>query len=281
MSDAVDSADAALKRSLQAFSYSYPGDPAWRRLLTRGIEILTGQPYFIRLYLTYRANKRAGESFFAAALRLLSIDLVYDPAMLARWPKTGPLVVVCNHPFGVIDGLAACHFAALARGDFRILTNAVLDQAEEMHPYLLPVDFSGTKAATRTNLASRQAALDHLKAGGSVVLFPAGAVATTPTPWAAEAVDFPWKTFAARLILESGAAVAPVFFEGRNSRLFQLASHFCMTARLMLFFREARRMVGRRVCAHIGPVLAFPGLAGFDRVGLTCHLRHCLYALKP
>lgn len=272
--------DEDLKAQLQAFSYSYPDDPPWRRLFTRFVEILSGQPYFIRLYLNYRAHKQPDENFFAAALRLLQIRLVYDQEKLARWPKSGPLVVVCNHPFGVIDGLAACRFAAEARGDFRILTNAVLDRAEEMKPYLLPVDFSGTREALQTNLASRTAAQDYLKAGGCVVVFPAGAVATTPTIWARNVTDYPWKNFAARLILEAQASTALVFFEGRNSRLFQIASHISMTARMALYFREVRRMTGRRVVARLGPVLPYSALAGYDRPGLLRHLRQRLEAIE-
>ena len=272
--------DAALRQELRSLSYSYPDDPAWRRLLTRGIEILCGQPFLIDLYLRYRADKRAGETFFEAALRLLRIELVCDETMLASWPEDGPLVVVCNHPFGVIDGLLACRFAEKARGDFRILTNAVLDRAEEMRPYLLPVDFSGTSQALKTNLASRAGALAHLKSGGCVVLFPAGAVATTPTPWAKETTDFPWKNFAARLILQARADVALVFFEGRNSRLFQIVSHIGMTARLALFVHEIRRMIGKRVVVRLGPVLSFSTLTGFDRPELLRHLRQRLYAIK-
>lgn len=267
-------------QSLLGLSYSYPDDPLWRRLFTRFVEIASGQPFLVRLYLDYHATKTAGTNFFADILHLLKIDFVYDGEKLTHWPKTGPLVVVCNHPFGVVDGLGACLLAHRARGDFRILTNAVLDRAEEMRPFLLPVDFAGTRDALATNLASRAAALAYLKAGGCVVLFPSGAVSTTAKIWSRKVTDYPWKNFAAKLILEAQAAVALVFFEGANSRLFQIVSHISMTARMALFVHEIRRMIGRRVVARLGPVLPFSSLSGYDRAGLLKHLRHRLESLE-
>ena len=49
-------------------------------------------------------NPVPGESFWDAAIRKLELKLVYNEEQLGAWPKTGPLMVVCNHPFGVLDG---------------------------------------------------------------------------------------------------------------------------------------------------------------------------------
>jgi putative hemolysin len=272
--------DEALARDLQAFSYSYPGDPWWKRLPTRIIEIATGQPYFVKLYLQYRREKRTGESFFAAGLRLLKIGLVYDAAKLAAWPQEGPLVVICNHPFGVIDGLAICHLVSQRRGDFMALTNAVLDRAAEFRAHMLPIDFAETKQARQVNLESRAAALAHLKSGGCIIVFPAGGVATTPHLFATRAVDEPWKHFPARLVLEAKAHVAPVFIPGQNSMWFQIASHISLTLRLALMFREARAKVGSRVEVHIGDVIPFAATASQDRIALIRHLRRTVEQLR-
>ena len=89
--------------------------------------------------------------------------------------------MVSNHPFGVLDGLVICHLVAKVRTDFRVLSNSVLYRAEEIRPFLLPIDFAETKEALKTNLKSRAEAKAHLMAGGCLVIFPAGGVSTTPT----------------------------------------------------------------------------------------------------
>ncbi|MGH7488178.1 MAG: lysophospholipid acyltransferase family protein, partial [bacterium] len=206
------------------FSYSSPGDARLKRLLIRFIERTTGQPYLKWLYEDNRKNPTPGETFWAAAVRKLELNIVCNESALAQWPRKGPLVIVANHPFGVLDGLVISHLTAKVRPDFRILTNNVLTRADEIREHLLPIDFDDTREALATNLKSRAAAKAHLTAGGCLIIFPAGAVATAPKPWSAEAVDPEWKGFAAKLIAQGKAPVAPVYFAGQNSRLFQLAS---------------------------------------------------------
>ncbi len=107
------------------------------------------------------ANRRegiTGEGFFAAAVRSLAIDVRYDAAALAALPATGPLVVVANHPYGVLDGIVISWLIQKVRPDFLVLTNAVLLRAPEIADYVLPIDFAATEEATRTNIASRAAA---------------------------------------------------------------------------------------------------------------------------
>src|SRR5581483_8142547 len=138
----------------ETFSYAAPDDPPLKRLTIRLIERMTGQPRLKRIYRQYRSEGGAG-NFWEQALQRLRLRLVYDSKPLESWPQSGPLVVVCNHPFGVIDGLCVCALTAHIRPDFRILTNAVLNRAEEIKPHLLPVDFSETRQAMGLNLKSR------------------------------------------------------------------------------------------------------------------------------
>ena len=127
---------------IDTFSYAAPDDPRLKRFFIRVIERLTGQPYLKWVYEDNRAHPVAGESFWSAAIRRLELKLIYNEAELAKWPKTGPLVVVANHPFGVLDGLIICEIVSQVREDFRVLTNAVLLRDEELKTFLLPVDFA-------------------------------------------------------------------------------------------------------------------------------------------
>jgi putative hemolysin len=266
--------------SIDEFSYAAPDDPRFKRLIIRLIERMTGQPYLKHLYDEHRTNPVPGESFWDAAVRKLELKVVFNEAELASWPKTGALVVVSNHPYGVLDGLVICHLVSKVRQDFRVLTNSVLYKAEEVREFLLPIDFAETEEALKTNIKSRAEAKAFLMKGGCLVVFPAGGVSTTPTVWHKRAIDTEWKTFTARLITQAKAPVAPVFFAGQNSRLFQVASHVSMTLRLSLIFKEVHDRIGSEMVVRIGAPVPFEKLPDMsDRHVFMSALRDMTYAL--
>jgi putative hemolysin len=267
-------------QGIDTFSYAAPDDPRLKRLVIRLIERMTGQPYLRWLYEDYRSAPTVGEVFWDSAIRRLELNVTCNEAKLATWPKTGPLVVVSNHPFGVLDGLVICHLVAKVRTDFRVLTNSVLFRAEEIKSFMLPIDFAENRQALKTNLRSRAEAKAHLMGGGCLVIFPAGGVSTTPTMWSKQAVDADWKTFTARMITQARAPVAPVFFAGQNSRLFQVASHISMTLRLSLLFKEVHRKIGSEIRVRVGDVVPYDALASItDRYAFMQRLRELTYAL--
>ena len=264
---------------IKHFSYAAPDDPRLKRLVIRAIETMTGQPYLKSLYDEHRMNPVPGESFWSAAMRNLELTIRYNEEGLAKLPKTGPLVIVANHPFGVLDGLIISYLTSLVRNDFLVLTNSLLYQADEIREHLLPIDFAETKEALNTNLKSRAAAKTHLLKGGVLVVFPAGGASTAPKLWSKRAVDAEWKNFAARLIASAKAPVVPIYFAGQNSRLFQIASHISMTLRLSLFFKEVYDKIGSELHVRIGDLIPHSELEGMDRTKLMEHLRRKTYEL--
>ena len=263
------------------FSYATAEDPPVKRGLIRLVERATGQPRLKRLYLENQRDPRAGESFFAAAVRKLDLDVRYDAQALASLPASGPLVIVANHPYGVLDGIVISWLVEKIRRDFVVLTNAVLMRAPEIREHILPIDFAGTPEATQTNIESRAAARAHLERGGAVVVFPAGGVSTAPDRLGRRpAVDGRWQPFIAALIQRSRATVAPIWFGGQNSRLFQIASHLSVTLRLSLIFHEVKARIGTALPVVIGAPVPFTEIAGLrDRQALADHLHDRTYAL--
>jgi putative hemolysin len=268
----------------ETFTYAAPTDSAARRLVIRAVERSTGQPHLKRLYLQFQQQREAGaeaDNFFAAGIRKLELDLDYDEAKLMAAPRTGPLVIVANHPFGVLDGIIICHLVMKLRRDFRILTNSALYRVPEIQEWLLPVDFTETEEALETNIRTRAEARRFLAGGGALVIFPSGGVATTPSALARRAVESEWKPLTARLILQGKAPVLPVFFHGQNSRLFQIASQFSMTLRLALIFREVHRRIGTRLPIAIGDLIPFERLAALpDKKAVMQFLRNAVEALE-
>lgn len=264
------------------FTYASQDDGVMRQMLIRSVEVLTGRRHLERLYTEYRSHPAPRPEFFDAAVRTLGLQLSLDPAALTAIPQEGPVVLVANHPYGVLDGIVMCHLISKIRPDFRVLANSVLWKAEEMQRCLLPIDFSASKEALRTNVRSRQEARRFLVQGGAVVVFPAGAVSTTPSLFSARAQDQRWGTFTAQLVHRAQAPVVPLYFEGQNSALFQWASHLHEALRLSLLFREVKERIGTRLGVQVGRLLPYEELATWgapqemmDRLRThTYHLGH-------
>ena len=266
---------------LPYFSYAAPDDPKLKRMVVMAIEKMTGQRRIKKLYVDHQLFGDPDESFWSAAIRKLELNLVYDKEKLEAIPKEGPLVIVANHPFGVLDGIAISYLTSLIRPHFKVLTNSVLFRAPEVRPFLLPVDFAETKEALRTNLDTRRAALKELSEGGAVVVFPGGTVSTSEKMFG-PALDPDWKPFTAKLIVNSRATVVPVFFEGQNSRLFQIASNISQTIRLSLLFQEVANKIGSDMGIVVGAPIPFEKLEHIkDRQALIDHLREVTYRLRP
>ena len=266
-----------------AFSYAAPEDPFLKRFVIRLIERASGLTRLKEVYFATQRDYATGGDFWASAVAKLQLDVRYDAEALSRIPKQGPLVVVANHPYGVVDGVVMCALMKQVRPDFVVLTNAVLMKAPEVREFVLPIDFSETPEARETNLKSRAEARVRLDKGGAVVVFPAGAVSTSPDRWGRRpAVDWPWQPFVAQLVQRSLATVAPIWFGGQNSRLFQIVSHMSLTLRLALLFHEVNRLIGATIDVEIGAPVPFERLAVFkDRQTLAMHLRALTYALAP
>jgi len=263
------------------FSYASPEDQRFKRLVIQLIERITGQPELKRMYLEHQNNPKPGESFWDAAISKLQLKIDLNENDLSEIPRTGPVIIVANHPFGVLDGLMVCWLISRVRNDFKVLTNALLNRAEEIKPYLLPIDFEETKAALETNIKTRAESKALLEKGGALVIFPGGTVSTTPTLLSRKAKDPEWKTFTARMIVQGKAPVVPVYFDGQNSRLFQIASHISMTLRLSLLFKEVHDRIGEKLAVRIGKRIPYETLKGFsDRKELMAFLRDQTYALE-
>jgi putative hemolysin len=282
MFDALANFDRLPATPQIGFTYAHPGQSRFRRGLIRMVETLTGQPKLRRLYLDWAWGDRLpGVPVFAAALRQLRISpqIAAGAEHLQAVPAAGGLLLVANHPFGVVDGLTLGHLGMQLRGNVRILTNSLLCRVPEIDPYLLPVDFSGTPEARRLTAETRRRASALLAAGQVVAVFPAGGVATANKPLTGRAVDAPWHPFIGRLATIPGVTTLPVHFAGQNSRLFQIASHTSYPLRVALIFHETRRRMGRPSELRIGAPVTAPELSTLGRDQIAADLRRRCMAL--
>ena len=264
------------------FSYADPDDPFLKRLIIRSIEYISGQPELYKLYNEYQRSPELYKNFWEGSIKKLNLNVDYSQEALKKIPKEGPLVVVANHPFGVLDGLVICWLMSLVRDDFKVLTHSLLLRAPETKGYLLPVDFALTKQAVVTNLETRKLSREFLSDGGSMVIFPSGCVSTKMKMSEKIAFDCEWKVFTSRLIKQSDATIVPIYFQGQNSQLFHLASRFGLLFRSALLFKEVRSRMGTDVPVTIGDPLNLRDFKeNISNQELIKSLRTLTYSLDP
>ncbi len=250
------------------------------RAIVRTIEAVTGKGKLWQVYREYQDEPSSDEFFWGAAVRKLRLDLDYDQEKLDAIPEGGPLIVVANHPFGIIDGVALCDLISRKRPDHKILINSVLRHVDEAAQYMLPIDFSGTREAIETNLQSRKDARQWLKDGHCLIIFPAGGVADIGKWGNLHAWDRAWQPFFGSLLMQAKPTILPVFIEGQNSMLFQWASVFSMVLRLSLFFRETAARIGGQVRLRFGDPLPYASLPEYSSRDALCDaLYERVYAL--
>nr|WP_246045440.1 lysophospholipid acyltransferase family protein [Rubellimicrobium roseum] len=269
-------------QAAREISYASSAATPSGRAVIRLLENATGRIGLIRRARGYESEMSGGASFYEVMYRRYGLRLEVTGA-LETIPAEGPVVVVSNHPYGVLDGLTMAHILCGRRGgDFRILANSVFRHVPHLGPNILPVDFEESREAASRNLASRAEALRYLAGGGAIGVFPGGTVSTAATPFGPP-LDPAWRSFTARMIARSGATVVPLFFEGRTSRLFQVASHLHMTLRLGLLIHEFGRRTDGPVRVVVGEPIPRGRLDAFgpDSRGMMAFLRRETYALSP
>lgn len=219
-------------------SYANTFTNPWKANAIRTLEWLTGKLPLLRMVRKFeKMGPAEGQAFWHQALNIMKIDLQTPPEQIARIPATGPVIVVANHPHGLVDGMILAELIGRVREDYKILTRSLLTGVKEIEQYMIPVPFPHEEDAREQSLAMRKRAMDHLADGGVIVLFPSGVVAASET-WFGPAIEAGWNPFTAKMIQRSGATVVPIYFPGQNSRAYQIANKLSATIRQGLLIHE-------------------------------------------
>jgi putative hemolysin len=250
--------------------------------MIRTMENLTGRIRLIKRAEGYEREVAEGRDFWQVMVERYGLTLDVIGGSLANIPREGPLVLIANHPYGILDGLMMGHILSQTRPDFRILAHHVFRKAEDLNRIILPIDFDETKEAMALNLQTRRVAHEYLGQGGAIGIFPGGTVSTAAKPFA-QPLDPSWRNFTARLVGRSNATVVPVFFDGHTSRLFQLASHLHYTLRMGLLIKEFSKRVDTSVRVVVGEPIGRDALdaRAKDSKSLMAFLRQKTYELSP
>ncbi len=211
-------------------------------------------------------------SWFDCVLKTMHQEYKVDLPKDFEMPEKGPLVIVSNHPFGLLDPIVLGHFVAKLRPDLRMMANLMLGSVEEVKPHVIAVNPFGGKSAVRQNFGPMKEAIRFLRKGGALAIFPSGEVAHYQPGKGVE--EQPWSSHVGGLVRRTQATVLPIYFPGRNGLLFQAAGLIHEKLRTGLLVRE---FLGRKHAPteiRVGQPIPFSKLKKFeDDESLTRYLR--------
>lgn len=162
------------------------------------------------------------QEFLEAILKHYRIRFEIPEEDFKRLPKEGPYITISNHPLGGIDGVLLLKLLLSQREDYKIIANFLLHRVEPLAPYIMPVNPFENRKEAKSSVGGFKAALQHLRDGHPLGIFPAGEVSTYKD--GKLIVDRPWEEAAIKLIRRAEVPVVPIYFHARNSRLFYYLS---------------------------------------------------------
>ena len=171
-----------------------------------------------RIYAKY--ENLSGLDFIDGVLNEIEINLEIQPTMIKNLPQSGGFVLVSNHPLGLLDGLILAKLLLQHNPNTKLLANFLLQKIEKLKPYIIPVNPYDTGLGAGSNATALKQAIQHVREGHPLIVFPAGEVSCQQTKGSGEVCDSDWKTSIAKLIMKLEVPIVPVYLHGKNSSFF-------------------------------------------------------------
>tara|TARA_Y100000591_G_scaffold314828_1_gene321802 strand:+ start:677 stop:1501 length:825 start_codon:yes stop_codon:yes gene_type:complete len=271
---------------MNKINFSYASDIEHnfaQRLIIKTIERVTGKKKLEKLYNQYSKSNNNPQMFWSDILNVMNIRIKNKSNNKIVIPRSGPLMIIANHPFGIVDGLILCSIVSKVRNDFKIMTHETLKLLPQLDKYILPVDFSGNdRTSIRNNINTASKAKKHLENKGVIIIFPSGSVSTAKS-LKSEAQDDEWKPFPARLVHETNTDILPIYFDGKNGLLFHLFASKMKSSTLKYssYIHETRKKIGKEIDIYAGSIIKYDNISHIkDKNSLIQYLKDKTYNLK-
>ncbi len=175
---------------------------------------------------------------------------VFNADNIAKVPEGEPLIIVANHPLGGLEGMLLSQLLLRYRSDVKVLTNEMLLGFKEFHSLFIGVDVLNPNKQAENAKGIRQVS-KHLRAGGALLVFPAGTVSHRKLG-SGDIVDPEWQDIVGRLALKFKAQCLPIHVDAQNSRTFYFSGLIHPRLRTLMLPRAMISKVNETVTLRVG-----------------------------
>jgi putative hemolysin len=222
-----------------------------------------------------------GGEFSEQVLEHLKVNYTVNTKELEHIPKDGAFIIVCNHPYGGIDGLLLLSLLSKKRPDIKLMANFLLQQIPSLKNNLVSVNpFKQTKK-DGINITAIKQCLGFIQNGVPIAIFPAGEVSSVKrTHLNISISDKMWNPVVGKLIMKAQVPVIPVYFAGHNSLLFNLLGLIHPIFRTAKLPSELFNKSNENIHVRIGKPIKVKAINEFEKPSeLLKFLRAKTYAL--
>lgn len=228
-----------------------------------------------------KIGNKKGLDFVEELLAILSINYAFDSeVLLKRIPKSGPCILVSNHPFGGLESILLIKILSPLRTDIKIVSTQLLQKIDPISEFFLEEDPFQKSADKRAIAIGQEQASEHLGNGGILCVFPAGDVSQFDDYMVLS--DKQWQYSALKFIKQQKVPVVPVHFQGNNSKLFYLLGSINSSLSQMKLPTEILHQRKKAVKIRIGHSISVPEqdkFADIYQYGRFLRARtYCLYS---
>lgn len=231
------------------------------KIVIRVIDRLLGVARMNHLYQLHNMQGLSKEAFASKLIHLLDLNITGIGELQNAIPKTGPVVIASNHPFGGIEGVILARAIGEVRPDLAVLANKGLGIFKELRDYFIFTNPLSEKDPQ--NGPSLRRCIKHVSNQGALLLFPAGRVSYYQSDKKAIS-EHTWNKIVGRLLSVENCQFVPVFVSGTNSKWFYRLGRVYYRIRMLMLARELLNKTGATIAINTGRAIKASLIKGDD-----------------
>ncbi|PHR83717.1 MAG: hemolysin [Colwellia sp.] len=208
------------------------------------LDSLLGIKKLNRLYLEQKFSGLDKQDFSEKLLAALGVSILSTDKVLTKIPKTGKCIVICNHPYGMVEGVIIAKILTDYRNDTKVMANIALQVFTEINNYFIFANPLKPQAAI--NSTAIKQCYRHVENDGLLVIFPAGRVSFYQSEHKI-ITDGNWNRLAVNIAEKTQAPILPIFISGTNSTLFHRLGRIYYRFRLLMLAREMFKLQNHKI----------------------------------
>ncbi len=251
------------------------------KLLSPVLDRILGINKLRNIYIKNKLSGLEKQTFAKQLLTALGVEVLGGTSVCNKIPTSGKCIVVCNHPYGMVEGVIIAKLLTTLRADTKIMANIGLKVFKEINDYFIFANPLQPKASMNTTAIKQ--CFGHLKNDGLLVVFPAGKVSFFQKN-KQRITDGEWNRLTIGLATKTNAPILPVFISGNNSPLFHRLGRIYYRFRLLMLAHEMFKLQEHNIMLSANNLLQSGQLKAFKNteamngfIRAQCYLNDAKY----